>query len=249
MKGGGSVAAYRSDAPELLERFVGAFERIADPAAFKERYGSSHPFFVAVGDGNHSLAAAKSMWEDIKPTIPTQSRSSHPARFAMVEAINLYDDGINFEPIHRLLFGVKTDDFIDLCCHRTGSTFSRIGSADRLMSTLADGAKGTGVGVISENICGVIKLAPENATKAVELVQLVIDEFLDLHGGEVDYVHDMETIVHHGSTAPNAGLVMPGIEKAQFFPYIISNGCYPRKSFSLGESTEKRYYLEARRIR
>ena len=249
MKGGGSVTAYRSDAPDLLEHLVGAFERIADPVAFKSRYNSVHPFFVAIGDGNHSLAAAKSMWEDVKPTIPSQRRSAHPARFAMVEAINLYDDGIIFEPIHRLLFGVNAAGFVDQCCQRTGGRFSKAASADHLIRTLAEATEGTGVGIISENTFGVIELPPENVSKAVELVQLAIDEFIDRNGGDVDYVHDLETILHHGSTHSNAGLVMPGIEKTQFFPYIIANGCYPRKSFSLGESTEKRYYLEARRIR
>ncbi len=248
MKGGGSVAAYRSQSPELAEQLVAAFELVADPVGFERRYQTDHPFFIAVGDGNHSLAAAKSMWEDMKSGLSASSRSTHPARFALVEAINLYDEGIIFEPIHRLLFGIDSKDFVDFCCRRRGTEFSRRATTDDTAGALTNNARGTAVGLISDSVCGILKLATEETSGAAELVQNVVDEYLELAGGTVDYIHDMETVLETGMAPRNAGLLMPGLAKAQFFPYIISHGCYPRKSFSLGESTEKRYYMEARRI-
>ena len=242
MKNGGHLTSYRSDSPDVLENLTDALENLVDPAAFNRRFPDKQPFYIAIGDGNHSLAAAKTLWEETKAVLRKEDLETHPARYAMVEAVNIYDTGITFEPIHRLLFGVDAEAFILFCLRD-----NRIGF-DRLPQAMEPEGSNR-VGCVAENLTGVLRVGDGNASETTALLQGIVDDFLKGHGGSIDFVHDLDTATELGSKSGNIGLVMPAIQKDEFFPFIIRNGAFPRKSFSMGESREKRYYMEARVIK
>lgn len=245
MKGGGAIEAFRIDDPDRLESMAAAFAGLADPSGFKERYQSDHPFYIAIGDGNHSLASAKAYWEDLKGSLSPAELESHPARYAMVEAVNLYDDGITFEPIHRLFFDVDPKALAD---HLSKTDKAEFTALDSGYSSGAETPDATEIGFISAKTTGILKFQAANASETTATVQGLIDEFLSSSDGKIDFVHDLPALVEHARRPDNACCVMPKISKGEFFGFIVKNGAYPRKSFSLGESTEKRYYMEARRI-
>ncbi len=184
---------------------------------------------LVVGDGNHSLAAAKVCWETIKKTSTAEQLHDHPARYAMVELISIYDPGLAFEPIHRVLFDAEADFLDELNRASYGS------EALKLMTAA------------SENFV----LTPECPFETIKWVQQFLDEYLEGHPQTtIDYVHglaSLKSILKHNKKA--IGILMPPLQRDQLFAYIKDHGVLPRKSFSLGEAVEKRYYLEARVIK
>ncbi len=246
MKNGGAVEAYRIEAPDALSRMVEAFEHLADTEVFKKRYNSEHPFFIAIGDGNHSLAAAKAYWEDLKSTLPPKQLVNHPARYAMVEAVNLYDEGITFEPIHRLFYGVEPRQLLDYFIQNGRGRF--VPAQEQAARAEKPGAAEIGF-VSSGGAAGIVRFDTGGASETTAAAQEVIDAFLSSHTCRIDFVHDLDRVLELGRTAGNACCIMPHIRKDEFFGFIVDNGCFPRKSFSMGESHEKRYYMEARKLK
>ncbi len=246
MKNGGSLEAFRIDDPDRLAPMATAFANLADPNGFRNRYNSDNPFFIAIGDGNHSLASAKAYWEDLKESLSPSELNGHPARFAMVEAVNLYDDGITFEPIHRLFFDVEPDMLV---AHLTGSDDVQFIPLEKESLSRAKAPGAEEIGFISAETTGLFQFKTGNASETTAAAQSFIDTFLSSANGRIDFVHDLPALVEHASKPGNACCVMPKISKEEFFAFIVKNGAYPRKSFSMGESNEKRYYMEARRIR
>lgn len=191
----------------------------------KENF-SEDKFLFAVGDGNHSLAAAKACWEEIKSTVGEKERETHPARFALCEAVNIYSPALKFEAIHRY---VKTDD----------------------AAAFAEGLKTSGGQSAYIVVDGTEKKIPfdDNVPKGIEALDCYISEFLKEHGGEADYIHggmdEMKSLTSRGG----AGIILPAIKKDDFFRLIATGGNLPRKTFSMGDGNEKRYYIEAKRIK
>lgn len=183
---------------------------------------------MVVGDGNHSLASAKSFWQTLKPTLSKEDQQNHPARYALVEVISLYDPGLTFEPIHRVLFHVE-NDFIDLMKQSL--------SGDATLEIMTSNGNHT----IS---------VPENPFTAIKFIQEFLDDYLAKHKHtDIDFVHgldSLESIIHTYSRS--VGITMPPLKRDELFPYVKQYGVLPRKSFSLGEAKEKRYYMECRRI-
>ena len=204
----------------------------------------------AVGDGNHSLAAAKAAWEALKPTLPEAERQTHPARYALCELVNLHDPGIVFEPIHRVLFGAEE------------------GFAEELRAILAEQNQGAEFRLLAEDSLGVLApnchalLCLQNGRRGVFLVngprqnlpvgtlQKALEAYLARHeGARLDYIHGTEALTKL-SAAPNAaGFLLPPMEKEDLFTTVLTDGVLPKKTFSMGEANEKRYYLEARALR
>ena len=184
-----------------------------------------HPLLFAVGDGNHSLATAKTCWERIKPTLTPEQAACHSARFALCEAVNIFDDALNFEPIHRL---VKTDN----------------------PEAFASGLKTEGSGTAYLVINGESKKIPFDADvpNGIRKLDKYIEGFIKTYGGEVDYIHG-ESELKAFTKEGGVGVVLPAIKKDDFFRLIITGGNLPRKTFSMGEGNEKRYYIEAKRIK
>ncbi|MFA7075128.1 MAG: DUF1015 domain-containing protein [Candidatus Izemoplasmatales bacterium] len=183
---------------------------------------------LIVGDGNHSLASAKVCWENIKKNLSDEEKINHPARYALVELISIYDDGLTFEPIHRVLFNVDMS----------------------LIRVLENRLNGDGnLEVFFNNEIYNISV-PTNPFLAIKQIQELLDEYLDINKFvDIDFVHGIDSlkkIVKNNRDC--VGISMPTLERDKLLPYIRENGVLPRKSFSLGEAEEKRYYLEGKKI-
>ena len=212
---GGHVRGYF--VPEKqAEEIVSAF------AALKDADGS----VFMVGDGNHSLATAKAMWDKVKGTLTDEEKRSHPARFALVEAVNLYDGGISFEAIHRFVKGVDREKFIaGFPKEKTGEAFLAV-SGKKIGNPL-----GT------------------DAAAAVKAADGYIERYIAENGGEVDYIHGESALLRlTEENAESVGILLPKMDKSELFGTVKRHGCLPRKTFSMGESEEKRYYIEGKEI-
>ena len=198
-----------------------------------------HPMLLAVGDGNHSLATAKAYWNEIRETIPEKERETHPARFALCEIVNIHDTALLFEPIHRLLIGAHHGEVMD--------AWARYASVRGM--TLSPDGEGHHFTVISsegEEQAAVIN--PEGAIPC-ETVQLFLDDFLAHHPEtEIDFIHGEKSLRALASQSGCVGFLLPDISKDTFFADVERLGVLPRKTFSMGEADEKRFYMEAKRI-
>lgn len=215
-----------------------ALAELGDPQRFEEFYHApGKPVLTyAMGDGNHSLATAKACWEKLKPTLSPQEQETHPARYALVELVNLHDDSLEFEPIHRVVFGVDPQKLLtDLLAAYPGAHTGE-GEGHRFTYVLP-GERGT------------ITVPNPTAQLAVGTLQNFLDRYLEENGGKVDYIHGEDVVEQLASQPGSIGFLLPAMSKDQLFPTVIFDGALPRKTFSMGEAHDKRFYLEARRIK
>jgi len=250
MLGSGHLTGYSvSDALEA--GVVSALQRLAQPDVFSAKYGVGRKqpvLLFAMGDGNHSLATAKTVWDTMK----SQVGMDHPARFALVEIENVHDDGLVFEPIHRLLFGLKRDLLAALKSYFGGNfTYVQM-SGEAEMARRVDEAEGPQqvLGLVGGGQgYGVIEISNPATNLPVGTLQAFLDLFMDKYGAEkIDYVHGREVVCKLGSRPGNAGFYLPVMNKPDLFKTVILDGALPRKAFSMGEAREKRFYMEARKI-
>jgi hypothetical protein len=250
MQGGGHLNAFAVDA-ESENRVVQALRALAQPQTFAAKYGVGQDLPVllfAMGDGNHSLATAKAIWEKKKPLVGMD----HPSRFALVEIENVHDQGLQFEAIHRLLFGCKKDILNELK-NTFGADFkyTEVASADAMMQRV-DSARGTrqAIGLIGGGQqFGVIEIDHPRCNLPVGTLQTFLDQFLQDAGAQtLDYVHGADVLKRLALQAGNAGFYFAGMHKSDLFKTVILEGALPRKTFSLGQASEKRFYMEARKI-
>ena len=201
--------------------------------------GGDHPMLLAVGDGNHSLATAKAYWNEIRDSVPEKERETHPARFALCEIVNIHDSALLFEPIHRILVGAHHGEVMD--------TWMRY--AARRGMTLSSGGAGHAFTVVSsEGEERVVVSNPEGAIPC-ETVQLFLDDFLAHHPEtEIDFIHGEQSLRTLAGQPGSVGFLLPEISKDTFFEDVQRLGVLPRKTFSMGEADEKRFYMEAKRI-
>jgi hypothetical protein len=224
MEGGGSLTGWMIDSPDDLAFVTDCLELIK----------SANPFPFAVGDGNHSLATAREVWEKRKRE---GAGMDHPSRYALVEIENIHDAGMVFEPIHRVLFNTEPLSFESFMIKRGFSvTPTSAGSAYE-------------AGLITAGKASYLVHQPVKGKLIVELVQEALDEFLAGHAGStIDYIHGEESVRDLSSKKNTVGLLLPALDKGSFFDLIGEKGVLPRKAFSIGEAVEKRYYLEARKL-
>lgn len=223
---GGHIKGYKI---ENTEKIIYRLKELTDKNLLKQKYGKDENLLIAVGDGNHSLATAKTIWESIKPTLTKEERENHPARYALSEIVNIHDEGIIFHPIHRVFFVKQKDEFIKGLKNICAKYNDKSGK------------------IIFEEKTQVLKL-PTNAAEAVEIVQNYADKFTDKNGGYTDYVHGEDSVKNICKRENAIGVLLPSLKKEDFFNYIVKKGSLPRKTFSMGEACEKRYYIEARKI-
>jgi hypothetical protein len=236
---------------EFENKVVDALRGLAKPETFAAKYsiGKDQPVLLfAMGDGNHSLATAKAIWEKIKP----QVGMDHPARYALVEIENVHDEGLEFEPIHRVVFGLKKDLSAELeKAFGANLTYKPVASAEEMVEAV-DSAQGEkqAIGLVGGGKgFGVIEIANPASNLPVGTIQSFLDTFLKEDGAEkIDYVHGEDVTVKLGSQPGNAGFYLPGMSKSDLFKTVILDGALPRKTFSMGEAREKRFYMEARKI-
>lgn len=208
-------------------------------------------FLFAVGDGNHSLATAKAVWDEYKTSLSEQERATSPVRFALVEIVNIYDEGLTFEPIHRVIFNQNEDELIGFIKDNLGGTIKNFDTAADLERFVGEkNAGGARYGFISKNkICA---LETEITDLAIAALQPVLDNYLDKNSkdkkNDIDYIHGTEDVEKLGKKDNALAILLPPIAKDSFFATINTRGTLPRKSFSMGEASEKRFYMEARRL-
>ena len=241
MENGGKVQGY------LINDNL-AFESIS--LALEVLYKSldkENPLLFAMGDGNHSLATAKSCWEDIKKDLSDEEIENHPARFALVEIENIHDEGLEFEPIHRVLFNFTKEEFetlLDKYC--SDFEIFNCTTANELQEKIEEVERQTFGFASKENGFLLYKLNAPKATIAAGTIQLILDEIVEKNLCTLDYIHGFNDTVSLGKKDNNIALLMPHIPKESFFNAIIKDKALPRKTFSMGEANEKRYYMEAR---
>lgn len=235
MMGGGHLEGWRVDRG-LYAVIADALSGLADPKAFAERYGmpDASVLLYAVGDGNHSLAAAKECWENIKEFLTPEEQQNHPARYALVELNNLHDPSLRFEAIHRAVFVPDTDSFLE--------------EMDHYMASLHGNAPAQRFRVVWQGGEREMEIPHPDRTLAVGSVQDFLDEYLDKQAGRIDYIHG-EDVVRSLAQKGAVGILLPAMEKDDLFKTVICEGALPRKTFSMGEASDKRFYLECRKIR
>lgn len=269
MLGGGSVRGFAVDAARGLAA-ARSLEALARPEVMMRRYdvpAGTPPMLFAVGDGNHSLATAKSIWEQTKAQPGGNAGMDHPSRFALVEVENIHDPALHFAPIHRLLFGVRSDVRAALA-EAFGPRFScrEVPDAEAMraqVQTLQAAVAGTGAtvspgrradqaaGLVEPGgRCSVICIADPPASLAVGTLQPFIDRLVARGGAAaVDYVHGDESLQRLAQQPECAGFHLGTVAKGELLKRVMHEGPLPRKTFSMGEAHEKRYYVEARKIR
>lgn len=215
-----------------------------------EKADSRDSLLFAVGDGNHSVAAAKALWNEIKAGLGGEERKTHPARYCMVELENIHDPGIVFYPIHRIVTGISFDSFLDYaeeCAGQGRLTDCRdLEELEKQVNDTSDGL--LKFGCIEKGGYHLFTLTESPvAHTAAGCLEGVLDA-LSSAGAKVDYVHEIATVDRIGRGKDAVGIVLPPIEKSGFFQAILRDKAFPRKTFSMGEGNEKRYYMEARRI-
>jgi hypothetical protein len=250
MLGSGHLTGYFTSDPELENQVVQALNALADPSAFNGRYGAGPeklPLLFAMGDGNHSFATAKAIWEEMK----TRVGPDHPARYALVEIENVHDTGLVFEPIHRVLFGVQGDFQAALRSHwGAGYSFTPSAGSSAMLAAVDQPAPGRQVfGVVSTTGFGVVSISQPSSNLPVGTLQPFLDTWGKSGGyAKIDYVHDAEVVSSLGSQPGNLGFYLPAMPKSDLFKTVILDGALPRKTFSMGEAVEKRFYMECRKI-
>ncbi len=218
-KDGGHIVGFKvEDTSKVIKQFEELLKK------------NNNDLLFIVGDGNHSLATAKAHWDKTKEHLSSEERKTHPARFALVEALNIYDRGLIFEPIHRIIFNADDDFLLGLKKLLSGS-----------YKSYAYSKKG---GKTPLDMCG-------NAPMCYKIVQDYIDGYLLTHPhSSVDYIHDEDELINVANHNENSiAIVMPSLTKEDVFDYIAKDEVLPRKTFSMGHASEKRYYLEGKKIK
>ena len=229
MEHGGNISGWQVNGA-AAQKVDAALAKLAERLSM----ASETPLLFAVGDGNHSLATAKACYEQLRTTLPQAEWERHPARWALVELVNIHDDAMQFEPIHRVLFDVDPAHVLK----ELASFYHISKTGGRQSFEVVAGGKRE-------------QLFVENPSSqlAVGTLQKFIDEYLNRFGGEVDYIHGEEVTVQLANRERAVGFLLPAMQKSELFPTVIADGALPRKTFSMGHAWEKRYYLECRAIR
>ncbi|MBQ1351864.1 MAG: DUF1015 domain-containing protein [Oscillospiraceae bacterium] len=237
MENGGSISGWRVTKAQE-EQLAAALAALADPTATAQKYQMEKvpPLLFAVGDGNHSLATAKENYERKKRVTPKKQWETLPARFAMAEVVNLHDDSLEFEPIHRVVFDVSPEDLVNKLLQWYKGAFQGEGEGHQIRYVYGETE-------------GVITVPSPKAKLEVGTLQNFLDGYIKTYGGKVDYIHGADVTRELARQAGNIGFILPAMAKSQLFPTVMTEGVLPRKTFSMGEAWDKRYYLECRKIR
>ena len=235
VQGSGAVSAKFVDSVGL-GRIENALARLISPQRIRARYGENvAPLLFAVGDGNHSLAVAKASYEEIKAA-HGESALYHPARYALVEVVNLHDPAIEFEPIYRVMMGVDPDDVLS---ELEKYSFSLHGNAAPQQARF-----------LSAKRRGTMHFGNPSSQLTVGTLQAFIDAYIKSHpGASVDYIHGTKAVETLSRAEDAVGFLFSGMEKDDLFRTVMYDGALPRKTFSMGHAEDKRFYIECRRIK
>lgn len=249
MLGSGHLTGYKI-LPDFENQIVEGLRALIKPETFAAKYGvkmDTPPLLFAMGDGNHSLATAKAIWEKVKKQVGV----AHPSRYALVEIENVHDEALEFEAIHRVLFNLKKELLAEMrAAFGENLSVTEVSSREEMVRCV-DEAQGPKqyVGMIGSGKFSVLEIANPSTNLAVGTLQNFLDTFLKDGGAEkIDYVHGSDVVERLGMQDGNAGFYLAGMHKSDLFKTVILDGALPRKTFSMGEAREKRFYMEARKI-
>lgn len=246
MLDGGHINGWFIPQSAETEEIENKLAALCDRETFDAKYHLTERLPVlpfAVGDGNHSMATAKAYWEKLKPTLTEAEQADHPARFALVEVVNIHDESLIIEPIHRVLFGVNAEELLTYLVRFYGEQ----GCAATVSDADCDSCHS--FPFFAGEMRG--KLCVQNPKWAIPVatIQTALDAFLASHeNARIDYIHGADVVERLSAQAGNLGFLLPDIEKNDLFRGVVIDGVLPRKTFSMGEAHEKRYYMEAKRI-
>jgi hypothetical protein len=250
MEGSGHLTGHWVDRPELIDSIMAALNHLIKPETYAEKYNLSAytaPLLFAMGDGNHSLATAKAIWEELKPIVG----KDHPARYALVELVNLHDPSLKFEAIHRALFNVPAE-LLDGLKGELGEVVKvwPAGNFAAMAESVNDpNTAYQSFGVITPEGYHVFELLTPAHNLPVGNLQPYLDSFLKQNPAvKIDYVHGDDVVKSLGRAKGNVAFYLPAIGKNTFFRTIIVDGALPRKTFSMGHAKDKRFYMECRKI-
>ena len=248
MQGGGHLAGWFIPQSAETDALLDALAKLGDRAVFDAKYGvtDGRPVLpYAVGDGNHSMATAKAYWEEVKQGLTAEEQADHPARYVLVEVVNIHDESLIIEPIHRILFGVQSENLLTELTAFYQSQGCRAYVAEQVP---ADGSAHC-YPFRSADRTGVLVVENPKWSIPVATMQTGLDAYLEAHPSvKIDYIHGEDVIRDLTAKPGNLGFILPDIAKNDLFRGVVFDGVLPRKTFSMGEAHEKRYYMEAKAI-
>ena len=235
MENGGHIKGYKLN-DSAIEGILSGLEALMDKDYFENKYNVKDKgvLLFAMGDGNHSLATAKANYENLKKSMSEEEYLSNPARYALVEIVNLHSDALVFEPIHRVIFNTDVNEFVN-----------------ELYNYYDINEEGNGeyFELVTKDFDKKLYISNPKSNISVGSIQMFLDDYLKNHSGKLDYIHGDETTKNMGMEEGNVAILFEAMPKEELFRTVILDGALPRKTFSMGHSYDKRYYLEARKIK
>lgn len=236
MENSGSISGWVLSESAMAE-VEDALSQLISDDVYTVRYGNigQGKLLFAVGDGNHSLATAKECYRQLKESVPEEEWINSPARYALVEVVNVHDTSLVFEPIHRVLFGVNAEHLMEELAKTYDLSFEE--------------CEGQSFEYVSPKKRGKVWIKNPTSNLAVGTLQSFLDYYLKKYGGKIDYIHGDEVVEKLGAKEGNIGFLLPSMDKADLFKTVLIDGTLPRKTFSMGHAWDKRFYLECRKIK
>ena len=235
MENGGKICGYILD-ESLKNSVFNALDTLNDNKLFNKKYNlNGYPTLLyAMGDGNHSLATAKEFYEQLKRENPDKDLSHHPARYALVEIVNLHSSALEFEAIHRIVTNVNTDKLM-----------AEMNKALELSSEKSE----QGFDVVLNGTQKTLYVHKPTSQLTVGSLQEFLDEYLKKTDAKIDYIHGIDVVKSLAKQENSIGFILPDMKKSELFPTVIKDGALPRKTFSMGHAEDKRFYVECRKIK
>ena len=235
MENGGHIKGYKLNNDSMTKVEEG-LEALCDKEYFEKKYNVKNKgiLLFAMGDGNHSLATAKANYENLKKTMTPDEYLNHPSRYALVELVNLHSEALEFEPIHRVIFDTDVNKLIEELYK---------------YYDINEGGNDQYFELVTKDIDKKLYISNPKSNIAVGSIQMFLDEYLKDNKGKLDYIHGDETTKNMGMEENNVAILFEAMPKEELFRTVILDGALPRKTFSMGHSYDKRYYLEARKIK
>ncbi len=262
MKEGGRIKGFSVNSAQK-KKIAAALESLKSQDTIDKKYGiaGAAPLLFAVGDGNHSLATAKQCYENMKKVTSREEWTDLPSRYALVEVVNIHEEALKFEPIHRTLFDVDPDEVIteflkfypDSMDVKEVTAKDLIANPERyphvLRSGKTFGEKSHYITYCFEDVTGTLVVPEPERQLAVGTLQEFLDKYLEGRNTKIDYIHGDDTCESLGRKPGNISFLLPALGKEQLFKTVMADGVLPRKTFSMGHAVDKRYYIEARKIK
>ena len=235
MENGGHIKGYKLS-EEVIADIEKGISNLMDKDYFEKKYNVKDKgiLLFAMGDGNHSLATAKANYENLKKTMSEEEYLKNPARYALVEIVNLHSSALEFEPIHRVIFNTDVDNLVEELYK---------------YYDINEEGKGQYFELVTKDIDKKLYITNPKSNIAVGSIQAFLDDYLKCNSGKLDYIHGDETTRNMGKEEKNVAILFEAMPKEELFRTVILDGALPRKTFSMGHSYDKRFYLEARKIK